>query len=77
MILAEKKLHLLKGYRKGKIVMEYKTNKRLFKLINTAQREGFTLEQIQKLLTEYWDYIKNCNDLFGESIFDKYINEHS
>lgn len=57
--------------------MEYKTNKRLFKLINTAQREGFTLEQIQKLLTEYWDYIKNCNDLFGESIFDKYIQEHS
>lgn len=57
--------------------MEYKTNKRLFKLINTAQREGFTLEQIQKLLTEYWDTIKQCNDLFGESIFDKYIQEHS
>lgn len=57
--------------------MEYKTNKRLFKLINTAQREGFTLEQMQKLLTEYWDSIKNCNDLFSESIFDKYIQEHS
>lgn len=57
--------------------MEYKINKRLFKLINTAQREGFTLEQVQKLLTEYWDTIKQCNDLFGEIIFDKYINEHS
>ena len=57
--------------------MEYKTNKRLYKLINTAQREGFTLEQIQKLLTEYWDSIKNCNDLFGDTIFDKFIQENS
>ena len=57
--------------------MEYKTPKRLFKLINTAQREGFTLEQVQKLLTECWDSVKKCNDLFDESIFDKYINEHS
>ena len=57
--------------------MEYKTNKRLLKLIKTAQWEGFTLEQIQKLLTEYWDSIKKCDDLFNESIFDKYIQEHS
>jgi len=57
--------------------MEYKTNKRLFKLISTAQREGLTLEQMQKLLTEYWDSVKQCNDLFDESIFDKFMQEHS
>lgn len=57
--------------------MEHKTNKRLFKLINTAQQEGFTLEQIQKLLTEYWDSFKKCNDLFADIIFDKFIQENS
>lgn len=57
--------------------MEYKTDKRLFKLINTAQREGFTLEQVQGLLTEYWDSFKKCSELFDETIFNKYIEEHS
>lgn len=52
--------------------MEYKTGKRMFRLILTAQEEGFSLEEIQKLLERSWDSVKFCNEPFDDLVFEKY-----
>lgn len=42
--------------------MEYKTGKRILRLILTAQDEGFSLEEICKLIEKSWDSVKTATN---------------
>ena len=57
--------------------MEYKTGKKIFQAISTAQLEGFTLDQFQRLIENSWEHIRACNNLFEDLILEKITKENN